>query len=89
VRKIVHPSLCYSSNHPTLVRVLDYSEKQVISRQSERLQQLQLGESLEDLKQGVINRMKSVTNAEEDLCIAILEDNKYDLKASLDAFFQS
>ncbi len=71
------------------MRAIDQSEKQVISRQSERHQQLQLAESPEDLKQGVINRMKSVTNAEEDLCIAILEDNKYDLKASLDAFFQS
>lgn len=66
------------------------AERQVISRQSERQQQqLQLADSPEDLKQGVIARMKSVTNADEDVCVAILEDNKYDLKASLDAFFQT
>jgi hypothetical protein len=89
VRKVVPPSFCDFTDDPTLVCVLDHLEKQVISRQSERHQQLQLGETPEVIKQGVINRMKSVTNAEEDLCIAILEDNKYDLKASLDAFFQS
>lgn len=64
-------------------------EKQVISRQSERHQQLQLAENPEDLKQSVINRMKSVTNAEEDVCIALLEDNKYDLKASIEEFYQT
>lgn len=63
-------------------------EKQVISRQSERHQQLQLAESPDDLKQSVISRMMSVTNAEEDVCVAILEDHKYDLKASIEAFFQ-
>jgi hypothetical protein len=31
--------------------------------------------------------MKKVTGAEEDVCIAILETNSYDLKTSVETFF--
>lgn len=63
-------------------------ERQVMNRQSDLQQHLQLAESPEDLKKRLIARMKSITNAEEEVCMAVLEENKYDLKASVEAFFQ-
>jgi hypothetical protein len=33
--------------------------------------------------------MKSVTKADESICIALLEENNYDVKTSIEAFFQS
>lgn len=46
-------------------------------------------ESREDLQSAVIVKMKSVTNADESVCVALLEDHNYDLKTSIEAFFQS
>jgi len=45
--------------------------------------------SREELQNAVLVKMKSVTNADESVCIALLESNSYDLKTSIEAFFQS
>jgi hypothetical protein len=45
--------------------------------------------SREELQQNVIVRMKSVTGAREDICIAMLEEHGYDLKTSIETYFQS
>jgi hypothetical protein len=46
-------------------------------------------ESREELQKAVLVKMQSVTNADENVCIALLEENKFDLKTSIEAFFQS
>lgn len=33
--------------------------------------------------------MKSVTNANDQVCVSILQNNHYDLKTSIEAYFQS
>lgn len=43
-------------------------------------------DSREELHSHLISRMKSVTNASEDICISLLESNSYDLKTSIEAF---
>ncbi len=36
----------------------------------------------------MLRRMKSVTDASEDVCISILTKKKFDLNSSIDAYFQ-
>jgi UBA-like domain len=45
-------------------------------------------DSKEELQQAVVVKMKAVTKAKEDLCIALLEENGYDLQTSIEAYFQ-
>jgi len=44
--------------------------------------------SRDELQRAVVVKMKSVTSADEDVCVSILEDFHYDLKQSVEAFFQ-
>ena len=44
--------------------------------------------SREDVQKNVVVRMKSVTGANDDICISMLESNGYDLKTSIEAYFQ-
>jgi hypothetical protein len=46
-------------------------------------------DSRDELEKAIVMKMKSVTNADENVCIALLEDNNYDVKTSIEAFFQS
>ena len=41
----------------------------------------------EEVQNGVLVKMKSVTGAQDELCIEILESNGYDLKSSIEAFY--
>jgi hypothetical protein len=43
--------------------------------------------SREDLEQATLVKMKSVTGAKDEVCIAMLESKGYDLKTSIEAFF--
>ena len=52
-------------------------------------QVLRQASSRDELQKAVVVQMKAVTNADEDVCIALLEDYQYDLKQSVEAFFQS
>jgi hypothetical protein len=44
--------------------------------------------SRDELEKAVVVKMKSVTGADDNVCIALLEDNGYDLKTSIETFFQ-
>ena len=37
----------------------------------------------------MVQRMQSVTNANEQVCVSILESSHYDLKTAIEAYFQS
>ena len=64
-------------------------EHHVIKRKEERDQEriIQKASSKEELQSSTVTKMKKVTGAEEDVCIAILENNSYDLKTSVETFF--
>jgi hypothetical protein len=51
----------------------------VLSKRQEReLEQATLkAESREDMKSSILVKMKSVTNADESVCVALLEDHSY------------
>jgi UBA-like domain len=61
-----------------------------MAKKKEREAELELSQasSREELQRAVVVKMKAVTNADEEVCISILEDNRYDLKQSVEAFFQ-
>ena len=42
-----------------------------------------------ELEKAVLVKMKSVTGASDEVCVSMLENNKYDLKTSIEAYFQS
>lgn len=43
--------------------------------------------SREELQAATLTKMKSVTGAHEEICVAMLESNGYDLKTSIEAFY--
>lgn len=45
--------------------------------------------SRDELENAVLIKMKNVTGADDSVCIAMLESNGYDLKTSIETFFQS
>jgi hypothetical protein len=49
----------------------------------------QSGSNKEELERFLLVKMKSVTKASEDVCVSILENNSYDLKTSIEAYFQT
>ncbi|KAL7570237.1 hypothetical protein ACA910_020661 [Epithemia clementina (nom. ined.)] len=62
-------------------------EKRVLV-DAEKVHRQQSSDS-DEIKKSVLAKMKSITSADESICIAILEDHKYDLKTSIEAFFTS
>ena len=58
-------------------------------RERDSEQSLHQASSRDELQQAVVVKMKAVTNADEDVCVALLEDYQYDLKQSVEAFFQT
>eukprot|EP00540_Astrosyne_radiata_P023747 CAMPEP_0116835252 /NCGR_PEP_ID=MMETSP0418-20121206/7444_1 /TAXON_ID=1158023 /ORGANISM="Astrosyne radiata, Strain 13vi08-1A" /LENGTH=124 /DNA_ID=CAMNT_0004464903 /DNA_START=93 /DNA_END=467 /DNA_ORIENTATION=- len=69
-------------------------EKSVMKKKQERSVELKMANgggtiTKEELNRSVLVKMKSVTGAKEDVCVAMLESNGYDLKTSIEAFFQS
>lgn len=66
-------------------------EREVIRLCEERQEQVKelRSSGRECIKREVITRMKSVTNAGEEVCVDILETNGYDLKTSIETFYQS
>jgi hypothetical protein len=46
-------------------------------------------DSRQELQNAVVVKMKAVTAADEDICIALLEQHNYDVTTSIEAFFQS
>ena len=64
-------------------------EHEILERKDHRHESLPASDSKEELQQSILVRMKSVTNAHDDVCVALLEENNYDLKTSIEAFFHS
>jgi len=77
--------LQYSLSHP----YFPTTEKSIMKKKEERDLDLTVTRSREELEQQVLVKMKSVTGAEDEVCVAMLESNGYDLKTSIEAFFQS
>lgn len=67
------------------------TEKSVLKKKEERDVHSTISStgSRDELERAMIVKMKSVTNANEDVCISMLESNGYDLKSSIEAYFQS
>jgi UBA-like domain len=72
---------------------LDEAEKQAVSDTEDRRRQLLDGlrstQSQDELRRSVLVKMRGVTNADETVCVSILESHSYDLKTSIEAYFQS
>ena len=66
-------------------------EREVLRSKEDREREWSLvrSSSRDELQGSVLVKMKAVTKAEDDICIALLEENGYDLKTSIEAFFQS
>jgi hypothetical protein len=64
-------------------------ERSVLKRKQEREHDMMLmkATSKEELQHATLTKMKSVTGAKEDVCVAMLETNGYDLKTSIETFF--
>jgi hypothetical protein len=69
--------------------MLSVLERNVLKRKEEieHDQMLMKATSREELEQATLTKMKSVTGAKDDVCIAMLESNGYDLKTSIEAFY--
>eukprot|EP00542_Grammatophora_oceanica_P003674 CAMPEP_0194070744 /NCGR_PEP_ID=MMETSP0009_2-20130614/88342_1 /TAXON_ID=210454 /ORGANISM="Grammatophora oceanica, Strain CCMP 410" /LENGTH=118 /DNA_ID=CAMNT_0038724031 /DNA_START=24 /DNA_END=380 /DNA_ORIENTATION=+ len=66
-------------------------EKSVLQKKEERdldIAATSTG-SRDEIERSIMVKMKSVTKADEDVCVAVLQSNGYNLKNSIEAFFQS
>jgi len=69
----------------------DFSlEHAVLKRKAERDEDWSLNgtTSREELEQATIAKMKNVTGANENVCIAFLEEHRYDVKESIEAYLE-
>ena len=64
------------------------TERSILKKKEEHDLDITATKSREELERQVLVKMKSVTGANDDVCIAMLESNGYDLKTSIEAFFQ-
>ncbi|CAB9498412.1 expressed unknown protein [Seminavis robusta] len=90
--KLPHDCTMESLRHIVIPSPYDFAlEKAVMAKKKEQdsENQLQKASSREELQKAVVVKMKAVTNADEDVCIALLEDFQYDLKPAVEAFFAS
>lgn len=53
----------------------------------DRLKAIRMADSEEEIKHTILAKMKSLTTADEEVCIELLESNKYDLNTSVEAYF--
>mmetsp|Transcript_2899 Transcript_2899/g.5862 ORF Transcript_2899/g.5862 Transcript_2899/m.5862 type:complete len:81 (+) Transcript_2899:276-518(+) len=65
-------------------------EHAVLKRKAERDEDWSLNgtTSREELEQATIAKMKNVTGANENVCIAFLEEHRYDVKESIEAYLE-
>jgi hypothetical protein len=72
-----------------ILPILQLAEKSVLRKKEEAERELESGGSREELERNLLIKMKSVTKASEDVCVSLLENNSYDLKTSIEAYFAS
>lgn len=79
----------YQQQQP-LPKPYDFAlEHEVLSKKQDRdmeYNEICKADSREELQRHLVARMKSVTNATEDVCVSYLENHSYDLKTSIEAF---
>jgi UBA-like domain len=68
--------------------MLRTKEREVLKKLESREMEwgLTKASSREELQANLLARMKSVTNASEDVCISLLKSNSYDLGDSIEAY---
>lgn len=74
---------CCSPFFPSII------EKSILKKKDETDSDIKLSGSKEELERTLLVKMKSVTKASQEVCISLLESNSYDLKTSIEAYFQS
>mmetsp|Transcript_11208 Transcript_11208/g.26946 ORF Transcript_11208/g.26946 Transcript_11208/m.26946 type:complete len:128 (-) Transcript_11208:466-849(-) len=78
-----------SSNGAAAEFLNDFAlERAVLKRQEERNgdRLLKQATSREELERATITKMKTVTGADEAICIAMLRDHRYDVEESIEAY---
>ena len=79
----------FSTLH-NLYSSLFFPEKSILQKHNKGNDDTMNGSVTTSVEEHVaLAEMKSVTNADDQVCVAILENNNYDLKTSIEAFFQS
>jgi UBA-like domain len=70
---------------------LNQKEHRVLKKKGEREQEygLSISSSRDDLRNNLLARMKSLTDASDDVCISLLQRNSYDLEVSVEAYLSS
>jgi UBA-like domain len=63
-------------------------EHKILRKKTERDQIYKLS-NRDDLRNNLIARMGSLTNASEDVCVSILERNSYDLETSVETYLSN
>jgi UBA-like domain len=63
-------------------------EHKILRKKTERDQICKLS-NRDDLRNNLIARMGSLTNASEDVCVSILERNSYDLETSVETYLSN
>mmetsp|Transcript_23606 Transcript_23606/g.51151 ORF Transcript_23606/g.51151 Transcript_23606/m.51151 type:complete len:116 (+) Transcript_23606:92-439(+) len=82
------PSCKQAAENTQLPPLYDFAtELKVLEDQKERQAATEGGDSPEQVKKSVLSKMKSVTKADDGVCIAILEENQYNLKTSIETYF--
>ena len=71
------------------MKFLDPVERSILKRKQAREHDLMLQKatSKEEIQEATLTKMKSVTGAGDDVCVAMLESKGYDLKTSIEAFY--
>ncbi|GKY91702.1 hypothetical protein MPSEU_000142000 [Mayamaea pseudoterrestris] len=66
-------------------------ESQILAsaKEREQSQMLTAATTPASLQETLVVKMKSITNADESICVSLLESNSYDLKSSVEAYFAS
>eukprot|EP00934_Nitzschia_sp_Nitz4_P005162 Nitzschia sp. Nitz4//scaffold89_size161592//148518//148987//NITZ4_002403-RA/size161592-snap-gene-0.183-mRNA-1//-1//CDS//3329559691//5152//frame0 len=78
-------------NPPPRAEMYDFAlEKEILKKLQDRECDQMLGKatSREELEKATVTKMKHATGAKEELCIAMLESNGYDLKTSVEAYLR-
>mmetsp|Transcript_20579 Transcript_20579/g.30942 ORF Transcript_20579/g.30942 Transcript_20579/m.30942 type:complete len:118 (+) Transcript_20579:173-526(+) len=84
------PQECWNAASIPIPKLYDFAlEKSILKKRDDVERDLKSTGSREDLQRNLMTKMKSVTKAKEDVCVSILENNNYDLKTSVETYFQS
>mmetsp|Transcript_19299 Transcript_19299/g.22062 ORF Transcript_19299/g.22062 Transcript_19299/m.22062 type:complete len:118 (-) Transcript_19299:303-656(-) len=83
------PQECWNAATIPIPELYDFAlEKSILKKQDEvKRNRIITTGSCEELQHSLTMKMKSVTNAKEEVCVSILDNNNYDLKTSIETYF--